>query len=446
MGEESERGAFVKPPKPFDDVVSNDDDSARMSDPIQEEPIGQRLKRLRTERGLSQRELSAPGVSYAYISRIEAGSRQPSVKALRQLARKLGVSPDYLETGRDIDEREARELRIADAELMLRLDNPADAQDTLRDAVAEAQRAGDSEHAARARIALNRPSPAERIDVYFTLGRAYGSVGRLQQQIALFESCLDEVIEHAPQDVAAQVRYRVALSYALADAGDFSRAESVVQEALETARSLDDPYMRVRVYWSLARLSEMEGHSSAALRYVRRAIALLEATEDTLHLARAHVLCAWIMTSSGDATGAREQLDRAEHLFGPGATVDDLAMLKVERARAEALLGEGATAVRLAREAIDMLGEQYRAETGTAYWALGEGLTLQNENDAATEAFRRAVDLLADQHRWREAAQAAQAWGKALRRAGREAQALDVLERATELGLRASPTEAAADR
>jgi len=55
------------------------------------ETIGQRLKRLRLERGLSQRELAAPGVSYAYISRIEAGTRQPSVKALRKLAAKLAV-------------------------------------------------------------------------------------------------------------------------------------------------------------------------------------------------------------------------------------------------------------------------------------------------------------------------------------------------------------------
>ena len=50
------------------------------------ETIGERLKRLRLEKGFSQRELAAPGVSYAYISRIEAGSRQPSVKALRRLA------------------------------------------------------------------------------------------------------------------------------------------------------------------------------------------------------------------------------------------------------------------------------------------------------------------------------------------------------------------------
>src|ERR1051325_8563674 len=47
------------------------------------ETVGERLRRLRAERGLSQRDLAGPGVSYAYISRIEAGARRPSVKALQ---------------------------------------------------------------------------------------------------------------------------------------------------------------------------------------------------------------------------------------------------------------------------------------------------------------------------------------------------------------------------
>jgi transcriptional regulator with XRE-family HTH domain len=65
------------------------------------ESIGRRLRRLREERGLSQREISEPGVSYAYISRVEAGTRQPSEKALRKLAARLGVTPLFLETGSD---------------------------------------------------------------------------------------------------------------------------------------------------------------------------------------------------------------------------------------------------------------------------------------------------------------------------------------------------------
>ena len=85
------------------------------------ERVGERLGRLRLERGLSQRDLSSPGVSYAYISRIEAGARRPLVKALRMLATKLGVTPGYLETGSELANSEARELRLADTELRLRL-------------------------------------------------------------------------------------------------------------------------------------------------------------------------------------------------------------------------------------------------------------------------------------------------------------------------------------
>jgi transcriptional regulator with XRE-family HTH domain len=77
------------------------------------EGIGARVRRLRLERRLSQRELSSPGISYAYISRIEAGARTPSVKALRRIASKLGVTVEHLETG----EPTPIERGIADAGL-----------------------------------------------------------------------------------------------------------------------------------------------------------------------------------------------------------------------------------------------------------------------------------------------------------------------------------------
>jgi len=73
------------------------------------ESFGMRLFRLRRNAGLSQRELgqltaaagAGNGISYAYISRIEAGARDPSVKAIRLMATALGVSPTYLEFGYD---------------------------------------------------------------------------------------------------------------------------------------------------------------------------------------------------------------------------------------------------------------------------------------------------------------------------------------------------------
>ena len=62
-------------------------------------PFARRLKRLREESGLSQRQLASTKVSYAYISRLEHGTRRPSMRAIRSLAKKLGVNPVYLETG-----------------------------------------------------------------------------------------------------------------------------------------------------------------------------------------------------------------------------------------------------------------------------------------------------------------------------------------------------------
>ena len=63
--------------------------------------IGNRIRQAREERGLTLRELGEPGISHAYIARLEAGDRNPSMNALRRLAEKLGVSALYLETGSD---------------------------------------------------------------------------------------------------------------------------------------------------------------------------------------------------------------------------------------------------------------------------------------------------------------------------------------------------------
>jgi transcriptional regulator with XRE-family HTH domain len=420
------------------------------------ESVGERLRRLRLACGLSQRELACPGVSYAYISRIEAGTRQPSMKALRQLARKLDVAPTYLETGREIDEGQERELRLADAELTLRLGDPVEAEARLHELAHAAAEAGDPAMAARAQLALalaadergehaaavslfeqafavERPSPLERLDVYATLGRAYGALGQTEREIELYRGCLEEAARVAPESTSAQTRYRILLSYALSDAGQLAAAEDVLRDALPDATADEDPYMQVRVYWSLARLSEMEGRSSTALRFARRAIALLETTEDYVHRARAHLLAAWIMNSAGDGVGARTQLERAGHLFGPTAAAEDAAMLQVERARSEALLGNGDNAVRLAQGAIETLGDQHDPLLGTAYWALAEGHALGGDTDAGSDAFDRAVDLLSRHRRWREAAAACRAWATLLRSAGRPKEAIDALERATEL-------------
>src|SRR5882672_12966989 len=142
---------------PVDDHVTTVQNPERMppdSSPAAGETIGERLKRLRLEQGFSQRELAAPGVSYAYISRIEAGTRQPSVKALRRLAAKLGVTAEYLETGSQLGPEEERELLLSDLELAVRLGDSRDVEAPLQALIEEALEAGDYAVALRARVSL----------------------------------------------------------------------------------------------------------------------------------------------------------------------------------------------------------------------------------------------------------------------------------------------------
>src|SRR5437764_12283673 len=61
--------------------------------------LGRRLRETRESAGLSQRELSFPGCTAAYISRIEKGERVPSLQLIREFASRLGVTEEFISHG-----------------------------------------------------------------------------------------------------------------------------------------------------------------------------------------------------------------------------------------------------------------------------------------------------------------------------------------------------------
>jgi transcriptional regulator with XRE-family HTH domain len=423
------------------------------------EGVGQRLKRLRVARGFSQRDLSSPGVSYAYISRIEAGARTPSVKALRKLAQKLGVSVEYLETGRDIREVDDRELKLADAELQLRLEaDTRPAEQKLAEVLADATTAGDRVSASRAAIGLglaaahrgnhldaverlesalehDRAAPHLRPDVYTALAQSYAALGAPDRAARLLGQCLDEVTAATPDDLALLIRYATFLSYALTDAGDYDRATEVIRDALNQAGDSADAYTRVRLYWSHARVAAIEGRSGEALTQIRKAIALLEATDDTLTLARGYLLSAGIDSEQGRANETRNQLEIAARLLGPTPEPADLGMLRIGESRLATLEGDGARAVDCARDALAILGDFHGGEMGAGCWALARGLALQGDIGAANETYRRAVDLLTVHGRRHNAGLASLDWAALLQEQGRGDEAEPILRRAYDLGM-----------
>jgi tetratricopeptide (TPR) repeat protein len=419
--------------------------------PSSPEPVGDRLRRLRLERGFSQRDLSSPGVSYAYISRIEAGARRPSVKALRMLAQKLGVTAEYLETGSEIGASEARELRLADLELRLRLDGEA-SRDELAELLAEATADADAPVVVRAHVALGLiagdegrhaeaiahleqalaadvVTAATRPDVYLALGHTYAAAGSPSRAVEVLERGIAELQQLAPDDRATRIRFSTYLSYALTDLGELTRARAVVSEALYESEEASDPYTRVRLYWSLGRISGEQANARAALESFRRAIALLEATDDTLHLARAHMACAEAALSAGDGgAAAAPYLANAEGLLGPRAASRDMAMLRRLQAVAATTLHEYERAEDLAQQALEFAVELPN-EAGTAWWAIAAARA--GGGDAGADAaYREAIELLHEHGSVRDYANVLRAYGRYLREVGREHEALDVFERA----------------
>src|SRR5260370_7925163 len=81
--------------------------------------LGQRLRALRAERGLSQADLAGDLVSPSYVSLIESGRRSPERDVLEGLARKLGCSVFYLESGMMPEQLNEQRLRLQFPEIAL---------------------------------------------------------------------------------------------------------------------------------------------------------------------------------------------------------------------------------------------------------------------------------------------------------------------------------------
>ncbi|MDX3068541.1 helix-turn-helix transcriptional regulator, partial [Streptomyces sp. ND04-05B] len=83
------------------------------------EVIGRRVQQLRTEQGLTQRQLAEPAYTPAYISTLEAGRVRASEPALRHIAERLGVDYEELATGRPAGFATELRLRLTGAQRTL---------------------------------------------------------------------------------------------------------------------------------------------------------------------------------------------------------------------------------------------------------------------------------------------------------------------------------------
>jgi transcriptional regulator with XRE-family HTH domain len=97
------------------------------------ESLGERIRRLRVQQGLSLAKVVGDDVSRAFLNQVEMGKARPSLRVLRILAERLGTEVEYLLEGRQagLD----RELSLEKGRVLLALGEPKRALTALRAAV-----------------------------------------------------------------------------------------------------------------------------------------------------------------------------------------------------------------------------------------------------------------------------------------------------------------------
>jgi len=417
--------------------------SLHVDDPV---AVGERIRTARQQAGLSQAALAAADCSAAYISRVELGDRTPSLQLLRELAKRLGVSADFLASGSAAVGNDAFALQEAD--LALRLDDLTEARRLYELALADAQEVADRSEALAGlgQLAYREGNPRRAIElleqaievagvdvvkrpaIAETLSRAYAELGEPVQAVALLARCVEEY--RGGDDLLLYIRFASLLGYALTDSGDPAAAEIVVAQALAASRDVVDPYARARLYWSQARLLGVQGNLSAAERYARKTLETLRVTEDTYAIAHALETLARIYIDLGRTVEALDLLTEGEALITSSGTPAEVSRYRLERARALAAIGQTEEAAALAMMIAGELADVQPVSRGRAYAVLADLYRQLDDPTRAQELYELAIECLAAQSPTRYLVSAYRGLAEVVKAQGRRDDALELLERA----------------
>ena len=371
--------------------------------------VGERLKAARERAGLSQRQLSFPGCSPAYISRIESGDRIPSLQLLRELGRQLGVSEDYLATGSEIQGEPGGAL--VEAEVALRL-NELDEAERVYSSLLEG---GSTTRRAEAlsglgQIAFRRgeprtaialfeealtvfsPSDANHPDLADSLGRSYAMVGELESAIGVFERYRESAAQR--NDTFQTIQFSVLLAHALIDSGNLGRAEELLGSAIALGSGSESPSVRAQLFWSQSRLHAERGDPVTAARFARSALEILRLTEDTYRTARAHQLLAHLELDRGNAQEALDLLEEGWPLLEASANGLERAQYRLEEARALARLGRSEEAAALAMQISGLIADAHPEDAARSYSVLAGVFEDLGDRGRARELYELAAELL----------------------------------------------------
>jgi tetratricopeptide (TPR) repeat protein len=408
--------------------------------------VGERLRSARLDAGLTQRDLAFEGCTAAYVSRIEAGARIPSLQIIHEFAKRLDVAPEFLATGRpDADDLSSDLLEAEVAFQLGDADRAAELYEAARE-TADSPAALAQALLGLGRLALHRGEIEEGISLLERavgsgalapgdasaaandLGRSYASLGRFTDAFAIFERFLAEARERG--DRYDEVRFALLLANSYVDNSEHGRAHATLGEVLDLARETIDPKLRASLYWSQSRVHFSQGDPDRAAEYAQLALATLKASEQTLEAARALLLLAYIENERGNPHAALELIDEGEPVVvsSAGREATDVAMFTIERARALAALGAREEAAELLLGVALHLSTAAPRDAARAYSKVADIFKEQGDVARALELYELAVEQAPVASK--DAAEALSAMAEIYEERGDTQKALELLKQA----------------
>ncbi|MFF4800060.1 tetratricopeptide repeat protein [Streptomyces sp. NPDC001351] len=434
-----------------------------MSDRDDPVTIGRRVQQLRSERGLTQRQLAEPAYTPAYISTLEAGRVRPSGEALRHIAERLGIAYDELVTGRPA--RLATDLRLGltEAQRTLAGGEAEQAAEQYAALLAEAERhdlvdvqavallglgecaldTGELEVARQyfersERALADAPLPAR---VPALRGRAVSHylAGELRYAVYLLESALDELNRGGLHDPDALLLLYASVIGPYMDMGAQARAAQAAEFALALAPQSGDPALVARMHRSVARTLLAEGRIAEADASLAKAAELYRTLQIRTELANCHWMRGYVCAQNGELDRAEGELRKALDMLSAGRAALYSSQVAVELADVLHRRGKSDEAAALLRDVLsDALGPERGAlHSAAAHRLLGIIAEDAGDTEAAEEHYVRALSMLERAGAAGDLADLCRLLGDLLRRTGRVEAALDAYR--TGLGHRTAP-------
>ncbi|MFE7168916.1 helix-turn-helix domain-containing protein [Streptomyces sp. NPDC057616] len=424
--------------------------------------IGRRVQQLRTERGLTQKQLAEPAYTPAYISTLEAGRVRPSDGALRHIAERLGIAYEELVTGRPAHLATDLRLRLTEAQRTLASGEAEQAAEQYAALLAEAEGHELSDVAAVALLGLGEcaldtgelsvargyferseqvladvPLPAR---VPALRGRAVSHylAGELRYAVYLLESTLDELNRGGLHDPDALLLLYASAIGPYMDMGAHARAAQAAEFALALAPQSGDPALVARMHRSVARTLLAEGRIAEADASLAKAAELYRTLQIRTELANCHWMRGYVCAQNGELGRAEAELRQALDMLSAKRAALYSSQVAVELADVLHRRGKSAEAAALLHDVLsDLSSERGALHSAAAHRLLGIIADDARDTDAAEEHYVRALSLLERAGAAGDLADLCRLLGDLLRRTGRVEAALDAYR--TGLGHRTAP-------